>query len=208
MNTQSNGGLLPPLSLYMNTQSNEGLSPIIVVLPPVIAAPAPPVYEVNHSFNFAYLGNDCGWIHGFLYGGYYKLDRKKWNIESKELTKQIEKNKNLCLIAFTADLYQTHAHPLLEKNGFIKICKFKSAHMSPNEYLTFWIRTNKEAKNTKYEGIDLPPQNCSVGIHYLGYGEKRMTLYLNKPASRFAKRIENSKVWYKIAKKYLSPKRK
>ncbi len=127
-----------------------------------------------------YLGNNVGLIHGF-HLSYDGAPTSAACLKALGETDQLIKATNMCnLIATTADKYQKETHEVLKANGFTPVLTFKSAHNTPGEAVTFWVKHQDDAPDMPKDApiAAQMPWNCSVSINE---DRKRLTIKTVRP---------------------------
>lgn len=149
--------------------------------------------------NSCHLGHDV-WLIYYLpsdYNGY----KSNGNIET--FTAQLKKLKYKYIVAITT-IYQEKSAEVLRDNNFKPIVIFKSAHNTPEENLTLWVRFDKNAPDCSNEEVNVDdfPFNCSVGFNEYYY--QRCCLVAKKLVKlKGFKQISKLPLWYKINKKFI-----
>lgn len=152
-----------------------------------------------------HLGSKVGLVHSFNYtgGGNYYRDKLPDN-DMLEIKTAFEKsNKEFrYVLAITADKFQAHTFPILKNLKFSKFLTFKSSHDSPDEFLTIWVKFNKNVSELSKLPKSDGPWSCSVRIN--NHNEKkRCHITTENPNNESYLQVKKYPIWVSVDKKWI-----
>lgn len=148
-----------------------------------------------------YMGNNVGGVYQMPMTtnyGYGHSGGKTTEELINDLEKLISSLKYQYLLAVTANKFQKHAMALLRKMGFKDYVTFKSSHANKDEFLSIWVKQNKNFnKSIKDKIEDISYWNCSVNFNL--NTDKKCSIVVRKNGENLPegfKQIKNTPIWY------------